>query len=269
MLDVQSLNKTFFSGTVDEIRALRDLSLSVQPLDFVTIVGSNGAGKSTLLNAIAGVFECDSGRLQLGGLDITHEPEYRRARLISRVLQDPKQGNAPSMTIEENLAMAMLRGQTRGLGSGVTDLMRNRFRAELSVLGIGLQTRLKSPVGALSGGQRQSVALIMAVIKRPLLLLLDEHTASLDPKTGARILEITDRVIREHQVTALMVTHNMEHALHYGNRLVMMHQGQIVLDISGAEKAQLGVVDLIARFEQQSGEHFIDDRVLLSSNGGG
>jgi putative ABC transport system ATP-binding protein len=264
VLEVQSLNKTFFSGTVDEVRALRDLSLALQPLDFVTIVGSNGAGKSTLLNAIAGMFACDSGRVMLGGADITREPEYRRARLMSRVLQDPKQGSAPSMSIEENMAMALLRGQTRGLSSGVTSDMRGDFRRELVGLGIGLENRLKTSVGTLSGGQRQAVALIMAVLRRPALLMLDEHTASLDPKTGARILEITDRVIRDHQLTALMVTHNMEHALRYGNRLVMMHQGQIVLDIGGAEKARLRVVDLVARFEQQAGEHFIDDRVLLS-----
>jgi putative ABC transport system ATP-binding protein len=267
MLDVQSLNKTFFSGTVDEVTALRDVSLSLRPLDFVTIVGSNGAGKSTLLHAIAGAFPCDSGRVVLGGVDITREPEHRRARLIARVLQDPKQGSAPSMSIEENLSMAALRGQRRGLGAGVTAAMRQRFRHELAGLGIGLEQRLGAPVGTLSGGQRQAVALIMAVIKRPALLMVDEHTASLDPKTGARILEITDRVVREHRLTALMVTHNMEHALRYGNRLVMMHNGQIVLDIAGDEKARLGVADLIARFERQAGEHFLDDRVLLSGGG--
>jgi putative tryptophan/tyrosine transport system ATP-binding protein len=268
MLNIQSLNKTFFSDTVDEVRALRDLSLDLQPLDFITIVGSNGAGKSSLLNAIAGVFACDSGRVVLGGADITREPEYRRARLIARVLQDPKQGSAPSMTIEENLAMAALRGQTRGLHAGVTESMRAQFRTELAVLGIGLEKRLRAPVGTLSGGQRQAVALIMAVIKRPALLLLDEHTASLDPQTGARILEITDRVVREHQLTAIMVTHNMDHALRYGNRLVMMHHGQIVLDIAGEEKRRVSVSDLLARFQQQAGEHLMDDRVLLSSTVG-
>jgi putative ABC transport system ATP-binding protein len=267
MLQVQSLNKTFFSGTVDTVSALRDLSLSLEPHDFVTIVGSNGAGKSTLLNAIAGAFPCDSGRVLLGGVDITREPEYRRARLLARVLQDPKQGSAPSMTIEENLSIAALRGETRGLGRGVTKSMREQFHRELEVLGIGLEKRLRTPVATLSGGQRQAVALIMAVIKRPALLMLDEHTASLDPKTGARILEITDHVVREHQLTVLMVTHNMDHALRYGNRLVMMHHGQIVLDIAGDEKTRLGVSDLIARFERQAGEQFIDDRVLLSSSG--
>jgi putative ABC transport system ATP-binding protein len=264
MLIVESISKTFFTGPLDAVVALRDVTLSLQPLDFVTIVGSNGAGKSTLLNAIAGVFSCDSGRIMLRGVDVTREPEYRRARLISRVLQDPKQGSAPGMSLEENLSMALLRGQARGLGNGVTEAMRHQFRRELAPLDLGLEYRLSSPVGTLSGGQRQAVALIMAVIKRPALLMLDEHTASLDPKTGARILEITNRVIRDHQLTTLMVTHNMEHALRHGNRLVMMHHGEVVLDIGGDEKARLGVSDLIARFEAQAGERFMDDRVLLS-----
>ena len=267
MLELRSLNKTFFWGTADSVRALKDLSLSVQPMDFVTIVGSNGAGKSTLLNAIAGVFPCDSGQVVLAGVDVTREPEYRRARLISRVVQDPKLGTAPTMSLEENLAMALLRGRSRGLASGVTAGMRDLFRDELGHLGIGLEHRLRSSVGTLSGGQRQAVALIMAVLQKPALLMLDEHTASLDPKTGARILEITDRVVREHQLTALMVTHNMEHALRYGNRLVMMHYGEIVLDIAEDEKKRFGVADLIARFEAQAHERFMDDRVLLAGGG--
>ena len=264
MLLVQSLTKTFFPGTVDEVVALRELSLAVQPGEFVTLIGSNGAGKSTLLNAIAGVFRCDSGRISLNGEDVTSQAEHRRAGSIARVYQDPKLGTAPGMSIEEHLAMAALRGQPRSLARGVTNAARERFCAELEPLGIGLDQRLKAPVGTLSGGQRQALALIMAAIKKPSLLLLDEHTASLDPKTAARIIELTDSVVREHELTTLMVTHNMEHALRYGSRLVMMHQGRVVLDVSGAEKARYTVLDLIAAFERQAGEKFVDDTVLLT-----
>jgi putative tryptophan/tyrosine transport system ATP-binding protein len=265
MLHVQSLTKTFFPGTVDEVVALRDLSLTVQPGEFVTLIGSNGAGKSTLLNAIAGVFACEAGRISLDGEDITAWPEHRRAGAIARVYQDPKLGTAPSMSIEEHLAMALLRGEPRGLRRGVTNPLRARFREELKPLGIGLEQRLGAAVGTLSGGQRQSLALVMAAIKKPALLLLDEHTASLDPKTAVRIIELTDRLVREHELTTLMVTHNMEHALRYGSRLVMMHQGRAVLDVAGEAKRGCGVPDLLAAFERQAGERFVDDAALLGT----
>jgi putative tryptophan/tyrosine transport system ATP-binding protein len=263
MLSVQSLTKTFFPGTVDEVVALRELSLAVGPGEFVTVIGSNGAGKSTLLNAIAGVFRCESGRIQLNGEDITNQPEHRRAASIARVYQDPKLGTAPTMSIEEHLAMAVLRGERRGLGRGVTAPAREHFCRELEPLGIGLDQRLKAPVGTLSGGQRQALALVMAAIKKPALLLLDEHTASLDPKTAARIMALTDTVVREHQLTTLMVTHNMEHALRHGSRLVMMHQGRVVLDVAAEDKERYTVLDLVAAFERQAGEKFVDDTVLL------
>ncbi|MFI5267922.1 MAG: ABC transporter ATP-binding protein [Chloroflexota bacterium] len=264
MLHVQSLTKTFFPGTVDEVVALRDLNLVVQPGEFVTLIGSNGAGKSTLLNAIAGVFRCDSGRIRLNDVDITTQPEHRRAASIARVYQDPKLGTAPTMSIEEHLAMALLRGEPRGLARGVSKPLRERFREELKPLGIGLEDRLSASVGTLSGGQRQSLALVMAAIKKPALLLLDEHTASLDPKTAVRIMELTDRVIRAHGLTAVMVTHNMEHALRHGGRLVMMHQGRTVLDVSGEDKRRYTVLDLVAAFERQAGERFVDDTALLA-----
>ncbi len=264
MLHVQSLTKTFFASTVDEVVALRDLTMTVQPGEFVTVIGSNGAGKSTLLNAIAGVFRCDTGRISLNGADITGQPEHRRAGSIARVYQDPKLGTAPNMSIEEHLAMAMLRGSPRGLGWGVTAHARELFCRELEPLGIGLDQRLRAPVGTLSGGQRQALALVMAAIKKPSLLLLDEHTASLDPKTAARIIELTDTIVREHELTTLMVTHNMDHALRYGNRLVMMHQGRIVLDVSGSEKGSYTIPRLVAAFERQAHEKFVDDTALLT-----
>ncbi|MBV9119312.1 MAG: ATP-binding cassette domain-containing protein [Chloroflexi bacterium] len=264
MLSVESLSKTFFPKTVDEVLALRGLDLHLQTGDVVSVIGSNGAGKSTLLNAIAGVFPCERGRIVVDGSEVTRQPEHRRARLIARVTQDPKQGTAPAMSIEEHLAMANLRGGRRGLGRGVTDRQREQFRTALAELEIGLENRMKAPVGTLSGGQRQALALVMAGINRPALLLLDEHTANLDPKTGKRILDLTQRVISEHKLTTLMVTHNMDHAIRYGNRLIMMHQGQIVLDIRGDDKLTLSVHDLIARFESQAGARFLDDRVLLN-----
>jgi putative ABC transport system ATP-binding protein len=265
MLHVQSLTKTFFPGTVDEVVALRDVNLVVQPGEFVTLIGSNGAGKSTLLNAIAGVFRCDAGRIRLNDADITGQPEHRRAASIARVYQDPKLGTAPSMTIEEHLAMALLRGEPRTLRRAVTHHLRERFREELKPLGIGLEERLGASVGTLSGGQRQSLALVMAAIKKPALLLLDEHTASLDPKTAIRVMDLTDRVVRDHELTAVMVTHNMEHALRYGSRLVMMHQGRPVLDVAGQDKQGYTVMDLVAAFERQAGERFVDDTALLAN----
>jgi putative ABC transport system ATP-binding protein len=228
----------------------------------VSVIGSNGAGKSTLLSAIAGVFPCDSGRIILNGEDLTGYPEHRRARRVARVYQDPKQGTAPSMNIEEHLSMALARGRMCNLHWGVTNHLREKFRTELESLGMGLERRLKVPVGSLSGGQRQALALLMATIQPPELLLLDEHVAKLDPQTSVRILELTDKVIYEHKITTLMVTHNMEHALRHGSRLVMMHHGQILLNISGEEKKRLTVSDLIARFEQQASEPFLDERIL-------
>jgi putative ABC transport system ATP-binding protein len=263
VLNIQSLSKTFFIGTVDEIVALQHVSLTLNAGDFATIIGSNGAGKSTLLNVIAGVHACDSGRIILDDEDITRYPEHRRARLVARVFQDPKQGTAALMSIEEHLAMARTRGRRYGLHWGVTAQLRRQFRDSLAVLNMGLEDRLRVPVGTLSGGQRQALALLMAAIQPPSLLLLDEHTAGLDPQAAARILQLTDSLVHEHRLTSLMVTHHLEHAIRYGNRLMMMHQGRIALDIVGDEKRSLTVADLIRRFEKQIGKQILDDRLLL------
>ena len=266
MLDLEHVSKTFNPGTINEKKALQDLSLHLADGDFVTVIGGNGAGKSTLLNAVAGVWPIDSGRILLGGEDITALPEHRRAVHIGRVFQDPMMGTAPNMQLEENLALAMRRGQKRGLKWGVTKLERDDYRELLSDLGLGLEDRMTAKVGLLSGGQRQALTLLMAVLRRPKLLLLDEHTAALDPATAAKVLELSDRIVAENDLTALMITHNMSDAIRHGNRLIMMDQGRIILDISGEAKKKLTKRELIDRFAQTAGYAIESDETLLSKN---
>ena len=264
MLRLQKVCKTFNKNTVNEKKALIDLSLHLKPGDFVTVIGGNGAGKSTLLNLIAGVYPCDGGSIWLDGNDITRLPEYKRAQYLGRVFQDPMRGTAGDMNIEENLAMAYRRGKPRTLRWGVTKEERALYREKLSVLGLGLEDRMTSKVGLLSGGQRQALTLLMATLQKPKVLLLDEHTAALDPKTAETVLTQMDLIIRREHLTAMMVTHNMSHALQFGNRLIMMHNGQILFDIGGEEKKKLSVEDLLARFRDVQGTTLDNDRMLLS-----
>ncbi len=262
-LVLTELRKVFFPRTANEVLALDGVDLQVTAGEFVSVIGSNGAGKSTLLNAIAGSFPVTSGSIELDGHDLTKVPEFRRARLIGRVFQDPRAGTAPAMTIEENLAMALLRGQRRGLRWGVTQARRQRMRELLSLLCMGLEDRLSAPVAKLSGGQRQAVALLMATAVEPNLLLLDEHTAALDPKVAATIMDLTAAIVTRQSLTTVMVTHNMELALSHGNRLLMMHQGRIVLDVRGVEKDRLTVGGLVQKFHEVAGERLAVDRLLL------
>lgn len=264
MLDVQNIHKTFNPGTINEKHALSGLSLHLDPGDFVTVIGGNGAGKSTLLNAIAGVWPVDSGRIVLDGNDITALPEHKRAFLIGRVFQDPMMGTAPNMQLEENLALAKRRGQKRGLRWNVTKAEREEYYERLKTLGLGLEERMTAKVGLLSGGQRQAVTLLMASLRKPKLLLLDEHTAALDPATAKKVLELSDSIIRENQLTALMITHNMTDAIRHGNRLIMMNEGQIILDVRGEEKARLTKRELMDKFTQLSGAQIDNDAMLLS-----
>ena len=264
MLHLQHINKTFNPGTINEKKALVDLSLHLKPGDFVTVIGGNGAGKSTMLNAIAGVWPVDSGRILLDGQDITALPEHRRASLIGRVFQDPMMGTAPNMQLEENLALAKRRGERRGLRWGVTKAEREEYYEKLKTLGLGLEDRLTAKVGLLSGGQRQAVTLLMAALKKPKLLLLDEHTAALDPATAAKVLELSDRIVQENSLTALMITHNMSDAIKHGNRLIMMNEGDIILDVSGEEKQKLTKHQLVEKFAQLSGVQMESDQVLLT-----
>lgn len=264
MLDIKNIQKTFNKGTINEKPALRGIDLHLYPGDFVTIIGGNGAGKSTTLNAIAGVWPVDEGSIVIDGENITGYPEYKRARLLGRVFQDPMTGTAATMEIEENLALAARRGQKRGLKWGVTKEEKERYYEMLKVLDLGLENRMTSKVGLLSGGQRQALTLLMASLKKPKLLLLDEHTAALDPKTAAKVLELTDNIVNENQLTAMMVTHNMKDAIRMGNRLIMMHEGRIIYDVAGEEKKKLRVSDLLAKFEQASGSEFANDRMMLS-----
>ncbi len=263
MLVLEGVTKYFHRGSVNEVLALKKVSLHVNQGDFITVIGSNGAGKSTLLTAVAGGFLPDGGRILLAGEDVTGWAEHQRAARIGRVFQDPLKGTCASGTIEQNLALAALRGKTRGLGRGVKSRDRLFFRELLARIGLGLENRLTDLVGLLSGGQRQALTLLMATMRRPDLLLLDEHTAALDPKTGQQIIELTRRVVDEERLTTLMVTHNMNQALALGNRLVMMHQGEIILDIGGEEKRSLRVEDLLARFYALKGETFSSDKMLL------
>ena len=264
MLKLEHLYKTFNPGTINQKVALSDLSLHLNPGDFVTVIGGNGAGKSTMLNAIAGVWAVDSGRILLDGQDVTALPEHKRAKLIGRVFQDPMMGTAPNMQLEENLALAMRRGQRRGLGWGVTKAEREVYREKLKTLNLGLEDRMTVKVGLLSGGQRQALTLLMASLQKPKLLLLDEHTAALDPATAAKVLDLSDRIVAENQLTALMITHNMSDAIKHGNRLIMMNEGKIILDISGEEKKKLTKQMLMDKFAELSGSQVESDQVLLS-----
>lgn len=264
MLTITNVRKTFNKGTVNEKKALCGISLHLNPGDFVTVIGGNGAGKSTMLNMIAGVYPIDSGKIEIDGVNISRDPEYKRAKYIGRVFQDPMRGTAAGMEIQENLALALRRGQKRGLSWGIKANEKDFYRESLTKLGLGLQTRMTSKVGLLSGGQRQALTLLMATLEKPKLLLLDEHTAALDPKTAKKVLELTDEIIKERELTALMVTHNMKDAIQYGNRLIMMHEGRIIYDVAGEEKKNLQVEDLLKKFEEASGEEFANDRMMLA-----
>lgn len=264
MLDINHISKTFNPGTINEKNALQGLDLHLKEGDFVTVIGGNGAGKSTMLNAVAGVWPVDEGSIVIDGTDVTGLPEHRRAPYIGRVFQDPMMGTAPNMQIEENLALAYRRGKPRGLRWGVTRKERELYHERLNMLGLGLEDRMTVKVGLLSGGQRQALTLLMAALRRPKLLLLDEHTAALDPATAAKVLELSDRIVRENGLTALMITHNMKDAIAHGNRLIMMNEGRIILDIEGEEKKRLTKADLLEKFAQVSGVQEESDQVLLS-----
>ena len=266
MLKITNLTKTFNAGTVNEKVALSGLSLTLNEGDFVTVIGGNGAGKSTMLNAICGVWRPDSGKIEVDGVDVTDMPEYKRAKYFGRVFQDPMKGTAPDMEIAENLAIARRRGTKRKLVWGIRRGERDEYKKILAELDLGLENRLSSKVGLLSGGQRQAVTLIMATLVAPKLLLLDEHTAALDPKTAAKVLEITERIVREKKLTTVMITHKMKDAIRYGNRLIMMHEGNIAVDVSGEEKKNLTVEDLLSLFNNASGSEFSSDRALLSAS---
>ena len=263
MLEIKEISKTFNAGTVNEKTALNGVSLTLNDGDFVTVIGGNGAGKSTLLNAVAGVWPVDQGSIFIDGVDVTHLPEYKRARYIGRVFQDPMMGTAATMQIEENLALARRRGKPRSLRPGITAAEREEYKELLKSLNLGLEDRLTAKVGLLSGGQRQALTLLMATLQKPKLLLLDEHTAALDPKTAAKVLEVTDRIIRQERLTTLMITHNMRDAIAHGNRLIMLYEGRIAVDVSGEDKERLTVEDLLGMFEKVSGEQFASDRALL------
>ena len=263
MLEIKNISKTFNPGTINEKRALTNVSLTLNDGDFVTVIGGNGAGKSTLLNAIAGVWPVDSGSIAIDGQDVTGLPDYRRAKLIGRVFQDPMTGTAATMQIDENLALAKRRGRKRGLRWGVTQAERGEYRERLKLLNLGLEDRMTSKVGLLSGGQRQALTLLMATLQKPKLLLLDEHTAALDPKTAEKVLNATERIIDEEHLTALMITHKMRDAIAHGNRLIMMHEGHIIFDVSGEDKKNLKVSQLLEKFEEAAGEEFSNDRMML------
>ena len=264
MLELKNLRKTFNPGTINEKVALRDLTLTLEKGEFLTVIGGNGAGKSTMLNSVAGVFLTDSGSITIDGRDVTRLPEHKRAPFIGRVFQDPMMGTAASMGIEENLALAIRRGRPRGLKWGITAKERLIYKDLLAHLGLGLEDRLTAKVGLLSGGQRQALTLLMATIQEPKLLLLDEHTAALDPQTAAKVLEATERVIRRDSLTTLMITHNMKDAIAHGTRLIMMYDGRIVIDVKGEEKQKLTVEKLLEMFSKVSGSDEADDTLLLS-----
>lgn len=264
MLEIQNVHKTFNLGTINEKIALNGVNLNLNPGDFVTIIGGNGAGKSTTLNAIAGVWPIDEGNIIVDGVVLTRLSEHKRAVHLGRVFQDPMIGTAATMSIEENMAIAARRGEHRGFRWGISKKEREQYKEQLKELNLGLEERLSSKVGLLSGGQRQAITLLMAAMKKPKLLLLDEHTAALDPKTAAKVLEISDKIIEENQLTAMMVTHNMKDAIAHGNRLIMMHEGRVIYDVSGEEKKKLHVSDLLAKFEEASGGEFANDRMMLA-----
>ena len=264
LLELNNVNKTFNADTINERKALIDVNISMNEGDFVTVIGGNGAGKSTMLNAIAGVWPIDSGSIIIDDTNVTGLPDFKRAYLIGRVFQDPMMGTAPTMQIDENLALAKRRGKSRGLKWGVTNAERDEYREQLKILGLGLEDRLSQKVGLLSGGQRQALTLLMASLQKPKLLLLDEHTAALDPQTAKKVLEITKEIVEKDHLTALMVTHNMKDAIHTGNRLIMMNEGRIIFEVSGEEKKNITVDDLMKKFAAASGEEFVDDESLLS-----
>ena len=263
MLEIKNIHKTFNAGTVNEKRALKGVNLTLEDGDFVTVIGGNGAGKSTLLNAIAGVWPVDEGEIIIDGKNVTKLPEHKRAAYLGRVFSDPMNGTAATMGIEENLALALRRGQTRTLRAGIKGSEREVYKRLLATLGLGLEDRLTSKVGLLSGGQRQALTLLMATLKKPKLLLLDEHTAALDPKTAAKVLETTEMIVNRDKLTTLMITHNMKDAIVHGNRLIMMMDGNIILDIRGEEKKHLTAEDLLHKFEEVSGEEFTNDKAIL------
>ena len=264
MLEVKNIYKTFNPGTVNEKTALNGLSLHLAEGESVAVIGGNGAGKSTLLNAVAGVWEVDGGSISIGGVDVTKLPEHKRAKYIGRVFQDPMMGTAATMQIEENLALAARRGKSRTLRAGITKAEREQYREMLKILDLGLEDRLTARVGLLSGGQRQALTLLMATLQKPKLLLLDEHTAALDPKTAAKVMDVTRRLVNQDHLTTLMITHNMRDAIEYGDRLIMMNEGRIILDIGGEEKTKLTIPDLLQKFEEVSGTQFGSDKALLS-----
>lgn len=264
MLQVNHIHKVFNAGTINEKHALKGVSLTLEDGDFVTVIGGNGAGKSTLLNAIAGTFSLDAGEILIDGIDVTKLPEHRRAQYLGRVFQDPMNGTAATMEIQENLALAKRRGKIRTLMPGITKAEKAEYRELLTILDLGLENRMTSKVGLLSGGQRQAITLLMASLKQPKLLLLDEHTAALDPKTAAKVLETTDKIVQQNHLTTLMITHNMKDAIAHGNRLIMMMDGQIIFDIRGEEKKRLTVEELLRKFEVVSGQEFASDKALLS-----
>ncbi len=265
MLEIQDVHKVFNAGTINEKTALDGVDIRLSKGDFVTIIGGNGAGKSTTLNAVAGVWQIDHGKIIINGTDVTKLPEHKRAPYLGRVFQDPMTGTAATMSIDENLAIAARRGRHRGLKWGVTKAERAAYREKLAQFGLGLEDRLTTKVGLLSGGQRQAITLLMASLMKPDLLLLDEHTAALDPKTAAKVLELSDKVIAENDLTAMMVTHNMKDAIAHGNRLIMMHEGRVIYDVAGEGKKNLHVSDLLRKFEEASGGEFANDRMMLAN----
>ena len=264
MLKIEDVYKVFNAGTVNEKVALNGLNLHLKPGDFVTVIGGNGAGKSTMLNCVSGLYTVDEGKITIDGVDVTALPEYKRAQFIGRVFQDPMMGTAATMQIEENLALADRRGKRRTLHVGITKQDRENYKEQLKILDLGLEDRMTAKVGLLSGGQRQALTLLMATLQKPKLLLLDEHTAALDPKTAAKVLEATQRIVEKDQLTTLMITHNMRDAIAYGNRLVMMYDGRVVVDVSGEEKKHLTVEQLLNLFSQASGSNEANDKLLLS-----
>ncbi|MEY8352248.1 ABC transporter ATP-binding protein [Lachnospiraceae bacterium 54-53] len=264
MLDIKNVRKTFNRNTINEKKALNGIDLHLNEGDFVTVIGGNGAGKSTMLNMIAGVYPIDSGKIEIDGINISRDAEYKRAKYIGRVFQDPMMGTAAGMEIQENMALAYRRGKARGLSWGIKASEKDFYHNALMKLGLGLQDRMTNKVGLLSGGQRQALTLLMATLQKPKLLLLDEHTAALDPKTAKKVLEITQEIVTEQNLTTLMITHNMKDAIQIGNRLVMMHEGRIIYDVSGEEKKKLEVEDLLKKFEAASGEEFANDRMILA-----
>lgn len=263
MLEMKAVKIVFHTGTVNEKTALAGVDLHLAPGEFVTVIGGNGAGKSTLLNCVSGAYAPTSGEIWIDGQNVTHMPEHRRAKLLGRVFQDPMMGTAGNMWIEENLALALRRGQKRGLRWGITQKEREMFKEQLRRLDLGLEDRLSTKVKLLSGGQRQALTLLMATLQKPKLLLLDEHTAALDPKTARKVLELSEQIIEEHGLTSLMVTHNMRDAIHYGNRLIMMHDGRVAVDVSGEEKKKLTVEALLERFSESAGSDEVSDRLVL------